>query len=233
MSFLKVVSVSLFGKNVKYLQGAEFLMRSISENLPDWKATFFVGNSVPSSTLNHLEAAGARLIHVNEKESLASTAWRFRVDQLGDPKWVVFRDADSLVTRRDASAITQWVKSGLSAHIIRDHPFHKAKILAGLWGLQPMKESWFQDEVMGFRFEDSYGSDQDFLAEVVYPRIASSALIHASFHKHENTKHCADFLVGSTRVGGFCGESVTERLLVRTYARLHRLLDSTSCRCKR
>jgi hypothetical protein len=227
------VSVSLFGSRRKYLSGAEKLIRSISKNLPDWEVVFFTGKTVPEWTIQRLAELGARIVHINDKEDLSATAWRFRISHFSYANCVIFRDSDSIISLREAKAIKQWLDSGLGAHIIRDHPFHSSKILAGLWGLRPDSAPWFETEVNAFNFENTYGSDQDFLAKYVYPKILSSCLIHASFHKHEHSSTQAKFESGSSRFGKFCGESVTENILIRAYARFRRLVDSKLCECNR
>ena len=61
-------------------------------------------------------------------------AWRFL--PLGDPtvsKFIV-RDADSRITRREHSAVKQWLTSGIPFHAMRDHPSHIFTIMGGMWG---------------------------------------------------------------------------------------------------
>lgn len=233
MAATKVVSVSLFGTNEKYLRGAEKLATSIQANLPNWNLVFFIGNSVPTQTKDALLAQNATLLFVDEPENLSATAWRFRIWELGQPDWILFRDSDSVISRREASAVNQWVESGFSAHIIRDHPFHSSKMLAGLWGMRRTIAEWFIEEAKQFNFLDFYGADQEFLANRVYPRIVESCMVHASFHRHENESQIFEFTEGSSRVGTFCGESLTDHLIVRAYARIRRLVDSKSCHCKK
>jgi hypothetical protein len=233
MAPAKVVSVSLFGRNKKYIRGAQKLANSILKNLPEWRLVFFVGNSVPLKIKNALIATNATLIMVNEAEDLSAAAWRFRTWELGNPDYVIFRDSDSIVSSREARAVVQWVESGMVAHIIRDHPLHSAKILAGLWGLRPKETEWFAEEVKGFNFLDTYGSDQEFLANSIYPRISTKSMVHASFHKHEPAEQIADFTKGSSRLGAFCGESITENIVIRTYARVCRLVAKKACKCEK
>ena len=227
----KLVSVSLFGSSKKYLSGSIRLANSVSGNLPTWSTVFYLGNSVPSKHEDILISLGAKTIRVNEPENLSASAWRFRACSLGEPGWILFRDADSVVSRREASAVEQWVSSGLSAHIIRDHPFHLAPMLAGLWGLRPSSTPWFKETLEAYVFSESYGSDQEFLASKVYPRIVNDCLVHASFHAHEISSQQGFFETGSSRWGTFCGESISSNLIVRYYARIHRLLSPRKCRC--
>jgi hypothetical protein len=229
----KIVAVSLFGARRKYHLGAIRLADSMARNLKLWNLVVYLGKSVPKKYENILAAKGAIIIRVGESENLSASAWRFRATNIGNPGWVLFRDTDSIISRREASAIGQWVNSGLTGHIIRDHPFHFSPMLAGLWGLRPSSAQWFKDALDTYDFSDHYGSDQEFLAAHVYPKIVESSLVHASFHLHETNGQLGTFEIGNARWGSFCGESVTSNIIVRTYARLHRLFSSRACTCVR
>jgi hypothetical protein len=229
----KVISLSLFGPNKKYIFGSLKFVASARKHLPEWKIVFFAGKSVSEVHLEKLRFLGASVHKIDGAEGLSASAWRFKVWLLGSPEWLIFRDADSVVTLREAKAIEQWVNSGRTAHIVRDHPFHSAPILAGLWGVRPSSASWFEEEVRKYSFTDTYGSDQDFLAKIVYPKIVSSCLVHASFHIHEQEGSLGSFQDGHTRLGSFCGESVTSSFPTRVYARLRRLTDRKACKCKK
>ena len=229
----KVVSVSLFGSKQKYIVGSLKFVTSTQKYLPDWKIVFFVGPSVPQSHVELLESFGVSIIRINEPEGLSAASWRFRIWLLGNPGWIIFRDADSMMSLREARAVEQWVVSERVGHIIRDHPFHSAPILAGLWGLRGNFTDWFIEEVRSYSFNDTYGSDQLFLSQNVYPNIVGSVLVHANFHIHETKDNLGSFQYGYSRLGSFCGESITSSLIIRAYARLRRLLDPRECTCVR
>jgi hypothetical protein len=229
----KVISVSLYGSKKKYIAGSLKFVTSAQKHLPDWGIVFFVGGSVPEPHVKKLNSLGANTISIVEPESFSAMSWRFRTWQLGNPGWVIFRDADSVISFREANAIRQWVSSERIGHIIRDHPFHSAPIMGGLWGIRPAYTEWLKKEVQDFVFTENYGTDQEFLAKVVYPRIAGSRLVHASFHLHEQESDLAEFQGRNARFGSFCGESVTSSFTTRVYGRLRRLLDPRKCNCAR
>ncbi|XP_043246502.1 uncharacterized protein LOC122394029 [Amphibalanus amphitrite] len=60
--------------------------------------------------------------------------WRFL--PLADPSVELFisRDLDSLLGQRESDAVQEWIKSGKTIHVMRDHPLHSVSILAGAWG---------------------------------------------------------------------------------------------------
>lgn len=60
--------------------------------------------------------------------------WRFL--PVGDPTVDIFvsRDLDSLATRRERDAVTEWESYNKTFHVMRDSQWHETQILAGLWG---------------------------------------------------------------------------------------------------
>ena len=49
----------------------------------------------------------------------------------------VFRDLDSMISKREISAITQWLNSKHTFHVMRDHPNHgTTPMMAGMWGVK-------------------------------------------------------------------------------------------------
>jgi hypothetical protein len=57
----------------------------------------------------------------------------FRYLVMLDPNVDIFisRDIDSVIWQREVDAVDQWLKSNLTFHLMRDHKFHSATILAG------------------------------------------------------------------------------------------------------
>ena len=47
----------------------------------------------------------------------------------------VFRDLDSIISKRETEAVFQWLNSKHAFHVMRDHPNHGAvPMMAGMWG---------------------------------------------------------------------------------------------------
>jgi hypothetical protein len=57
----------------------------------------------------------------------------FRFLVMLDPNVDVFisRDSDSVILQREVDAVEEWLRSNYTFHVMRDHPFHYAAILAG------------------------------------------------------------------------------------------------------
>ena len=227
-----VVSVSLFGSKRKYVKGAHKLTRSIQKNLPGWVMLVYHSPTVPERALNKMRRNGVELVMVNELDSLEAMAWRFRAVSEKGVSRIIFRDSDSIVSRREATAVNEWVISGRGFHVLRDHPFHSSRIMGGMWGVS---DKYFPevDQLLGnWKFLDKYGSDQEFLAESVYPIAAKDLLVHATFHRHERASLSESSNFRLNRFASFCGESITSNFIQRSYARFRRLFGNVDCGCE-
>jgi hypothetical protein len=102
---------------------------------------------------------------------------------------MIVRDSDSRIHERDAWCIQQFLESEKTVHIIRDHPHHGWKILSGLWGIKKAGVPFnFHIEVHSYirNHPIKWCSDMDFLCDILYPRISSSALIHGILRMNES-----------------------------------------------
>lgn len=125
---------------------------------------------------------------------------------------LIFRDADSRISRRDFFAVMDWLNTTKDVHIIRDHPMHNIHILGGLWGV---RNGLFSNPKIRHKFIRHFNSnkhkldtDQRFLCKVFYPLIKNNTCIHASFNLFE--PWAAQFPPQSPpRQLGFCGQTVS------------------------
>ena len=62
--------------------------------------------------------------------------WRFLPTMDAQVSQFMSRDLDSLITKREVSAVEEWLISQKSFHMMRDHPKHQAEIMGGLWGMK-------------------------------------------------------------------------------------------------
>ena len=86
------------------------------------------------------------------------------------------RDADSRITKRDLWCINQFLNSDKKYHVIRDHFYHRSKILGGLFG-------WKQAvnfTLTGLDKSVCYGYDESYINEALYPLIKNDILVHSN-----------------------------------------------------
>jgi hypothetical protein len=114
--------------------------------------------------------------------------WRFA--PMADPlvsEWHS-RDLDSRISLREVAAVEDWQSSGATYHIMRDHPYHVAHILGGLFG---MKITWTNFKTMKSDFQaildfvktwpGRSGLDQVALDNYVWPHAQLDMIAHDSY----------------------------------------------------
>lgn len=199
MNELKVVSFSLWGDKPMYTRGAVSNLVMGKRLYPNFTYRFYMSEELYDGPLaSELESRGAEVRLGNPR----GEAWRvglyWRLDALLDTKVdvAIFRDADSRPSAREAAAVNSWIESGLPVHVMRDHRFHTAPIMGGMWGCHPKKVKRL---VKGLRVslnlrmdyaltasieqgKSKHGryafSDQDWLADVVWPKVKDKTLEH-------------------------------------------------------
>jgi hypothetical protein len=181
------LSFSLWGDkpiyNVGIIRNAE-LWKTIYS---DWQMVVYYDNTVPKETIDKLNDLGVLTIDVTKKK-LYGMFWRFFVIDLPDSEYCVFRDADSRITIREKMAVDEWINSGKSLHVMRDHPAHgipfgsdRLGILGGMWGIRKgfiSITNMINDFVKNKNL--SYGSDQTFLKSI-YSLFENDKITHDEF----------------------------------------------------
>jgi len=181
---INVVSMSLYGSDVRYTVGALRNAEMIRRNFPEWTLRIYTESAalspryglVPAVVIQSLRRLGAEIQYMMpEQDFIPPMMWRFLVaDDLSVDRFIV-RDTDSRLTARDAAAVAAWIRSGKPFHSIRDHPSHAAyAVSGGLWGGKTvelrdiLRKSWV-DVMRGL--ERDYFRDMSFLNEIIWPRV--------------------------------------------------------------
>jgi hypothetical protein len=101
------------------------------------------------------------------------------------------RDTDSRIEPKEIKAIKDWLKSDKNFHIIRNHPMHKRKILAGLWGcrnkiLVPLFNDYINYISKPYK-ANNWIVDEIFLENIVYPYVMklNTVYVNASHNRYE------------------------------------------------
>lgn len=181
-----IIAFSLWGNEARYINGAIRNAEQARQIYPGWRCRFYCGRSVPGPTVAALLAAGSEVIIKEQTGAfLEGLFWRF--DVASDPAVDRFlvRDADSVVSPREAAAVVDWLRGPKPFHLIRDYFTHTDLMLAGLWGgtggilpdLAPHYAPYLQNTAKTFN------SDQQFLGAIVWPTIRKHALVHDSWFR--------------------------------------------------
>ena len=202
-----LVSFSLYGSSPKYLVGAVKNADFIQKLGNDWQAVFYLGPEVKTEVELELKKFGAWVRRWEPHWHQNGMFWRFSAVCDYEFDFIIIRDVDSRISQRELNCLNDWFASGKVSSIIRDHPFHNALILGGLWGVsskvKDLSIEWKNSENYG----DSHGQDQAFLHKEVFPKIKKSIHLNDAFFSLPRSK----YRFPTPRIGSeFVGESVDE-----------------------
>lgn len=179
----KIISFSLFGGSSAYIEPAVLNTELVSEIYPGWVCRFYVDDSVPESARRRMAQNGAEIIAVNGEQSRwPGTLWRFLAMDDPEVSYVIFRDADSVISQREAQAVGEWMESGKLFHTIRDAGTHTELILAGLWGAVGQAVPDMAGKIQKYLrqpLESHHFADQFFLRDHIW------AYVRQSVHGHD------------------------------------------------
>ena len=179
----KLVVYSLWGKDRKYGFGAIRNAEINQEIYPEFISQFHVDLTVPRDIIYDLED----IPNVEIVTHPVVGDWTFSMNRFlsfADPTVEIFlsRDCDSRPSLRERSAVDEWMKSGKSFHIMRDHPRHgNYPILAGMFASRGGIIENYHSLLNSFNKINYYHTDQDFLRKCVFPVVKGDCVIHDEF----------------------------------------------------
>jgi len=186
---MNLISFSLFGADPFFCIGAVRNAELAKIIYPGWKVRFYVRSDVPKSIIEKLREQGAEVIPMPIKtltgplgaeDAFAGTFWRFL--PISEPIWdrVIIRDVDSRLNVREKAAVDEWIESGKSYHIMKDHFCHvdyRLPILAGMWGAKGGLTSLYDDLLKWIDWSGKL-TDQAFLTAHVWPLAQNDKMEH-------------------------------------------------------
>lgn len=185
----KVISFCLWGDNPKYTIGAIKNAELCLDIYPGWISRFYCGESVPLDIIISIRTIkNTEVIIMKETGDWNSMFWRFYPASDSDVDVMISRDTDSRLNEREKYAVDEWIKSGKSFHIMRDHPWHSTQILGGMWGVRGDKLKEMKNMIGEYTKGNFWQVDQNFLKEKIYPIIKEDCIVHDEFFNYEENK---------------------------------------------
>jgi hypothetical protein len=184
----KIISFSLWGNDQKYIIGALENIKLQKLIYPEWICRFYIHDLVSEDICNKIKEENCEVVKKLENPFIKhmdapGMFWRFEVLKDKDVERFIVRDTDGRLTQREKNCIIDWERSKKEFHIIRDHPMHNTKIMGGMWGATYdfISRINYDDLILQFnniKYINTYATDQEFLARMIYPLIKDSACIH-------------------------------------------------------
>ena len=190
----KLICFSLWGENPMYTIGAIKNAELALELFPDWICRFYIGKSTPQNIIDKLNNfSNTENIIMDEEGNWEGMFWRFLPASESDVEIMLSRDCDSRLSQREKSAIDEWLNSDKDFHIMRDHPYHQTAILGGMWGARNSVIKDISKWINEYSKGDYWQVDQEFLRDVVYPKIKDKVFTHDEFFGSPDIPEYANF----------------------------------------
>lgn len=170
------ISMSLFGPAAVYSYGAVENVIRARTVYPGWH--FVVHAERGHYAIPRLRREGAEVIEHDPEPGCGGMFWRCETADRDEFSHVIFRDADSRITPREARAVAEWIESGELAHSLRENPAHEnVPLLGGGWGVRPGHVDMAAALANWTRRTD-YGDDEAFLQMLIWPQVRFNLLRH-------------------------------------------------------
>jgi hypothetical protein len=209
----KVISFSLFKapesweqametNHQKYITGIKNNLELISKFYPDW-FVYLYHDGCFSEELVKQFSEYKNLVPILAKDfGISAMQWRFLPHDDEEVELFISRDLDCRITEREAVSVHEWIESGKSLHVMRDHPHHNYFILGGMWGMRRIPEFNMMESIKQWNFSKNYNNennwfdkwwDMHFLDDVIWIKFHKSIYENASFWC--KTEECKPFTI--------------------------------------
>jgi hypothetical protein len=177
-----VIAYSLWGNGDMYWIGALRNIELAKKYFPNWICRFYIDKNCKQDLIDTIKGDNVEVVLVDSKDSFHGMFWRFYAACDSEVDIMLSRDCDSRFSDREYYAIQDWLKSDKDFHIMRDHPYHTVPILGGMWGCKNGILRDIDKDIKNWTFFSQKGCDQDFLGQVIYPKIINNAIEHIGFN---------------------------------------------------
>ena len=201
---LKVISFCLWGNEKRYIVGLIKNIELAKLYYPEWRCFVYIHtSSINQDIIDQLEMFDNVSVIIKSDENIRNKRfmlWRFEPIVLYPAVgYFISRDIDTRIQPREVLAVDEWLDSGKSLHIMRDHPQHYPKILGGMYGIKcsgvyNLQKDWIETIEQFYKENGEHTDDQFFLYTHVYDKINSSddRIIHDEIKRYEGDE-CKNF----------------------------------------
>lgn len=187
-----IISFSLYGNDEIYTSGILANAKEVDKFYPGWQLVVFYSDCVSLEIIDKLNQLNAKTIFAGQAKGHLASLWRFLPIEAPNVQRVLVRDADSRLNDREVAAVNDWISSKLDVHLMRDHPFHNAKIMAGMFGAKGGQNFGLTAKITSNMFAfgtQNKGIDQKILGEFLYPKIVNRSMVHDAFYNIEKNAY--------------------------------------------
>jgi hypothetical protein len=183
-----VITFCVYGTHPMYSVGALKNAQLALKLYPDWICRFYVFKECEHLIPEIKKFPNTEVVFCNKKGSHYSMLYRFLPFGEKDVNYFMSRDTDSRLSYREKEAVDEWLSSGKSFHIMKDHPvYHRTPeypLLGGMFGAKGGIVFDIQQRILNYISSnmDMHGMDQYFLQS-----------IYNDFAKNDNLTHDCDF----------------------------------------
>lgn len=185
------------GYNPRYYPVLLTNLELVATYFPDWKVYVWISPDVDPSFVQTLRSHPQVVVRETGVTGPANMIHRFYTIDEPTIDLMMVRDADSLIHWKDRWAIQEFVKSEFLAHTIRDNLEHTAPLMGGLWGIRKSAGLSMRREYANYVEDITQGHrlahDQNFLYDIVYPKVLPQLLVHYSNGRGRVGEHAVEF----------------------------------------
>ena len=192
-------SFCLYGpKTDRYYTGMQQNVLLALKHFPAWKVYVYIAPDVEPDMVLWLRGYNNVVLRNTHVIGAANMIHRFYAIDESDVDIMMVRDADSRIHWKDRWAIRAFARQPqFIAHTIRDNIEHTAAMMGGLWGIRKSSglnmhheyTHYVEDQSKGHR----QGHDQNFLGDVIYPKVVARMLVHYSNKRRKVGETAVEF----------------------------------------
>ena len=217
---MNIFSFCLYGTDIKYYMGMKENLNVINKYYEEYTIYIYLGKThLEEYIVDYLENyRNVKIIETNEDNAI-NTIYRYKPILVQNIKSVIVRDADSCINERDHYCINDFIKNNdndnLICQVIRDHYWHKSKIMGGLTMFRNLDITDKYDIIakefarIFDEIKDTlqvYGIDEALLSQKIYPLIKDNIIIYTNICAYDGEKiRNIDFVNNNTN---FCGNVI-------------------------